>query len=55
LRARHGFEIDAQWKAGKLVSATVHSLSGAPFKLIYGKNILEKRIRKGGNYVFKPN
>lgn len=55
LRARHGFEIDAEWKNGKLISARIHSLNGAPFKLIYGKTILEKKIKKGGKFTFKPS
>jgi alpha-L-fucosidase 2 len=54
LRARHGFEIDAEWKNGKLISAKIHSLNGAPFKLIYGSTILEKKIKKGENFTFKP-
>ncbi|HQU83773.1 MAG TPA: glycoside hydrolase family 95 protein [Pyrinomonadaceae bacterium] len=54
LRARHGFEIDANWKNGKLVSATIHSKNGEKFKLIYGKTVLEKQIKKGENFTFKP-
>lgn len=54
LRTRHGFEIDANWANGKLVSATVHSLNGAPFKLIYGKTVIEKKIKKGEKFDFKP-
>ena len=53
--ARHGFEIDADWKSGKLISATIHSLNGLPFKLIYGKTILENNIKKGEKFTFKPN
>lgn len=54
LRARHGFEVDAKWTNGKLVSATIHSINGAPFKLIYGKIILEKKIKKGEKFDFTP-
>ena len=55
LRVRHGFEIDADWKNGKLVAATIRSLKGAPFKIIYGKTVLEKKIKKGGKFTFKPD
>jgi alpha-L-fucosidase 2 len=54
LRARHGFEIDAEWSGGRLVSATVRSLNGAPFRLIYGQTVLEKKIKKGEKFTFKP-
>lgn len=54
LRARHGFVVDAEWANGKLVHATVYSLNGAQFKLIYGKTVLEKEIRKGEKFSFKP-
>lgn len=54
LRTRHGFEVDADWKNGKIVSAIIYSLNGAPFKLKYGKTVLEKKIRKGEKFVFKP-
>lgn len=55
LRARKNFEIDASWKKGKLVSATIHSLNGGKFKLIYGKTVLDKQIKKGEKFIFRPN
>ncbi|HEY8563109.1 MAG TPA: glycoside hydrolase family 95 protein [Pyrinomonadaceae bacterium] len=54
LRARRGFEIDAEWSDGKLVSATIRSDTGAPFKLIYGKTVLDKKIKKGEKFTFTP-
>ncbi|MBX7170978.1 MAG: glycoside hydrolase family 95 protein [Pyrinomonadaceae bacterium] len=54
LKTRHGFEVDANWANGKLVSATIHSLNGEPFKLIYGKTVLEKKIKKGEKFDFRP-
>lgn len=52
LRARHGFEIDADWKNGRLVTATIRSLGGAPVRLIYGKTVLDKKIKKGEKFTF---
>jgi alpha-L-fucosidase 2 len=48
LRARGGFEVDENWKDGKLVSATVHSLLGNPCRLRYGNVTREIKIPKGG-------
>ena len=50
LRARGGFEISANWKDGKLVSATVRSLLGNPCRLRYGNVTREVRISKGGTF-----
>ena len=50
LRARGGFEVDLTWKAGKLVSATVHSLLGNPCRLHYGDVTLDVKIKKGKTF-----
>ena len=54
LRTGHGFEIDAEWKDGKLISATIYSFNGAPFKLKYENTVLEKKLKRGEKFIFKP-
>lgn len=53
LRARGGFEIDVEWKDGKLVKATVRSLLGNPVKLRYGQILREVKIKKGTTFIWK--
>ncbi len=48
--ARDGFEVDEQWQNGKLVSATIHSLLGAPCKISYGETTREITLKKGGTF-----
>jgi alpha-L-fucosidase 2 len=50
LRARGGFEVSADWKDGKLVSATVRSLLGNPCRLRYGDTTHGVKIPKGGTF-----
>jgi alpha-L-fucosidase 2 len=50
LCARGGFEVDISWENGKLISATVHSKSGQPCKVTYGKRSWESETEDGKDY-----
>ncbi|MHB1034333.1 MAG: glycoside hydrolase family 95 protein [Pirellulales bacterium] len=47
LRARGGFELDLQWKDGKLASTTVRSLAGGSCRLQYGAVTQDLTLAKG--------
>ncbi len=47
LRGRGGFEVDIQWKDGKLVLATVRSLVGNPCHLRYGNITHLEDLKQG--------
>ncbi len=47
LRARGGFEIDIEWKDGKLDRATIHSITGTSCRIRYGEKIMDVKIRRG--------
>ena len=51
LRARGGFEVDINWKDGKLVSATIHSRPGTDCTLRCKGKTLELNIKKGKKVV----
>jgi len=54
MRAKGGFEVDIEWKDGKLVNAKVHSLAGNPCRLRYGRITRQLSMEKGQSLIWKP-
>ncbi len=50
LKARGGFEVGIEWRNGKLVKATVHSLNGRPARLRYGNVTHDLKLGKGQTF-----
>ncbi|MBN2136574.1 MAG: glycoside hydrolase N-terminal domain-containing protein [Sedimentisphaerales bacterium] len=51
LRARGGFEVDIEWKDGRLVNATIGSLLGRQCKVRYNEKTVEFDTRTGKDYL----
>jgi alpha-L-fucosidase 2 len=49
LRARGGFEVDLDWKDGKLTRATIRNVSGDKCTVRYGERNLALTIRRGAS------
>ena len=47
MKARGGFVVDMEWKAGKLTDVKVKSLKGAQLKLRYGDQVIDVKLKKG--------
>jgi len=47
LRARGGFEIDLEWKEGRLVAAVIRSVAEAECKVRYGVRVLSLHLKPG--------
>jgi alpha-L-fucosidase 2 len=54
LRARDGFTVDQKWVKGTLVSATITSKLGRPFRIRYQGKTTDFDIPAGASPVFKP-
>ncbi len=51
LCARGGFEVDIQWKEGKLTGATVRSRKEARCRIRYGEKVVEIQLNAGQSFV----
>lgn len=54
LRARGGFEVDIEWKSGRLAQATIRTIKGGDFR-VYSNGSLSKVIslKKGESIIWK--
>ena len=53
LRARGWFEVDIEWKDGKLVNVKVKSLQGNPCIVRYRDTVRDVKIARGETYQWK--
>ena len=51
LRARGGFEVDMDWKNGKLSKAVIHCVTGAPCRVHYGGKTIDLHLKAGESRV----
>jgi alpha-L-fucosidase 2 len=54
LRARGGFDVSLEWKAGKLVNASIKAKATKPLRVRYGGKEVEVSAKAGQTYEFGP-
>ena len=54
LRARGGFELDIEWKKGRLTAARIRSLLGGPCVLSYQGRRLQRDTAAGETLTIQP-
>lgn len=52
LRARGGFSVDIEWRAGGLSNLCVSSLAGQPLIIVYGDKRVAIETQPGSSYSF---
>lgn len=56
LKARGGFEVDEEWKDGKLVKAIIKSNNGGKLRIKYQNNkVYEVKTKAGKSYTYTPD
>ena len=54
LKARGGFEVDIDWKDGKLTTAAIHSHAGRSCTVLYDNKTVRLNIEKGKSHTIAP-
>jgi alpha-L-fucosidase 2 len=54
LRARGGFEVDLDWKDGRLTKAVIKSMAGLPCRVVYARRTWEFKTKAGESYPLTP-
>jgi alpha-L-fucosidase 2 len=55
LRARGGFEVDVEWKGGRLAKAVIRSRLELPCRVRCGGKVVEFKTRAGGTYPLEAD